>query len=106
VPLLPTIIGLPLLGAGTIVTFVNVYTSFIRFPLHRWRGGTRNDFRWVSGFPLVGAGFMWLAALALIRQPVLMWTTVVVSLFDTGGPHWLAGTMIYMTLVRQRADGP
>jgi hypothetical protein len=103
-PLVRIIIGLALLGLGTLVTCVNVYTSFIRYPLHRWRGGTRGDFRWVSGLPVVGSAFLWLAALWLARQPALMWTALVISLFDTGGLHWFAGTMIYMTVFRRRTD--
>jgi len=83
-PLLPLILGVVLFGLGTLVTGVNVYTSFIRYPLHRWRGGTRDDFRWVSGIPLVGSLFLWLAALFLVAQPVLAWAALVMSLFDTG----------------------
>lgn len=103
-PLIPLIIGLVLFGLGTLITCVNVYTSFIRYPLHRWRGGTRDDFRWISGLPIFGSLFLWLAALALIHHPVLMWTALITSLFDTGGLHWFAGTMIYTALFRRGKD--
>ena len=94
--LAPLTVVVALFGLGTLITCVNVYTSFIRYPLHRWRGGTADDFRWISGFPLFGSLFLWLAALLLIPWPVLMWTALVISLLDTGGLHWFAGTMIYM----------
>ena len=102
--LLPTVIGLALFVVGTLVTCVNFYTSLIRYPLHRWRGGARDHFRWVSGFPLVGSLFLWLAALFLVRRPVLTWAALGISLFDTGGFHWLAGMMFYMTFCRRRTD--
>jgi hypothetical protein len=34
-----------------------------------------------------------------------MWTAIVISLFDTAGIHWFAGTMLYMTLFHRRSDG-
>ena len=102
---LPLVIGLALFVLGTLVTCVNVYTSFIRYPLHRWRGGTRDEFRWVSGVPLVGSLFLWLAALFLVGRPVLAWAALVMSLIDTGGLHWFAGTMLYMTFFRRSTDG-
>jgi hypothetical protein len=95
-------LGLGLLGLGTLVTWINVYTSFIRYPLHRWRGGTRENFQWVSGAPFVGSMMLWSAAFLLVGHPVLIWTALIISLFDTGGPHWLVGTMTYMTFFRRR----
>jgi hypothetical protein len=103
-PLAPLVIGLVLFGLGTLITSVNVYTSFIRYPLHRWRGGTHEDFKWISGFPIFGSLFLWLAALALIHYPVLVWVALFVSLFDTGGLHWFAGTMVYMTFIHKGKD--
>jgi hypothetical protein len=104
-PLVALIIGCTFLALGTVVASINFYTSFVRYPLHRWRGGSRADFRWISGFPLVGSLFLWLAVLCLTSQPTLMWTAIIIFLFDTGGPHWFAIMMIYMLLKPRRTDG-
>jgi hypothetical protein len=102
----PLVLGLAFFGVGALVAGVNFYTSFVRYPLHRWRGGTREDFRWVSGFPVVGFMCLFVAAACLRDHPVLMWAALVVALLDTSAPHWLAASLIY-TLVRrsQRRDG-
>jgi hypothetical protein len=103
--LLVTIIGVALLALGGFIACLNFYLSFIRYPLHRRRGGTREDFRWVSGFPLFGTFFLFLAVLMLAHVRVLMWTAIGLSLLDTGGQHWFIVTMIYMALFRRRSDG-
>src|SRR5436190_7076625 len=101
----PLILGLALLAVGGLVSGVNFYTSFVRYPLHRWRGGTREDFRWVSGFPIVGIVCLLFAAACLSGYPVLMWTALVLALLDTSGPQWLAVNLIYTLLRRpQRRD--
>jgi hypothetical protein len=97
-------LGLAFLAVGGLVASVNFYTSFLRYPLHRWRGGTRANFRWVSGFPLVGIACLLLAAACLRDHPELMWMALVLALLDTSGPHWLAANLIY-TLVRRPQQG-
>jgi hypothetical protein len=101
---LPVAIGLALFAVGGLVAWVNFYTSFIQYPLHRWRGGTRADFRGASGFPIVGLMCLLLAAFCLGDHRVLMWSALVVALFDTSGPQWVILALIY-TLVRRRKDG-
>jgi len=100
---LTTIIALALCALGTLITCVNFYLTWIRYPLHRWRGGTRENYRWVSGFPLVGSLFLWIGAVLLVREPMLMWLAVAISLLDTAGLHWFAGTMLYMWLFHRRS---
>ena len=97
----PTIIGLVLLALGTFITCINFYLSFIRYPLHRLRGRPREDYRFVSGFPGVGSAFLWFAAILLARHPPLMWSSIAISLFDTGGLHWFAGVMLYEAITRR-----
>jgi hypothetical protein len=38
------IIGFSILGLGALVVWINFYTSVVHYPMHRLRGGTRNDF--------------------------------------------------------------
>lgn len=99
------IIGVALCGLGTLLTCLNFYLSFLRFPVHRWRGGTETNYRWVSGFPVFGSLFLWIGAfpLSVTGHSVLAWTAIIISLFDTGGIHWFAGVMLYMWLFGQRS---
>jgi hypothetical protein len=102
---LPAVIAVALFALGILVTSLNFCTSFVRYPLHRMAGRIRADFRWVCGFPLVGSLSLWIAALMLIDRPLLAWSAVVISLLDTGGPHWFAGTMLYAAIFQRRKDG-
>ncbi|WP_145431109.1 hypothetical protein [Lacipirellula limnantheis] len=86
------IVGMVLFALGAFVTLANVYLSFIRYPVHLALGGTRETYRWVSGFPLVGSLFLWLS-IPLLSSVGLRWFAVALSLFDTGGIHWFVGTM-------------
>ena len=97
-----------LFAAGAFVTVMNAYLSFIRYPVHLALGGTRETYRWVSGFPLVGSLFLWLSIL-LLSSVALKWFAAALSLFDTGGIHWFVGTMWWTgqlaAVLRGRKDG-
>ena len=99
------IIGLISCALGTFIACLNLYFSFIRYPVHRWRGGTRNDYRWVSGIPAVGSILLWLGARLLVGRPALMWTAIGISLIDTGGLPCFVATMLYMSLSGRRTGG-
>jgi hypothetical protein len=105
VKFVPLIIGFVFLALGALIAWVNFYTSFIRYPLHRLRGGTRETFRWVSGYPIVGFLFLCVAAACFSGRPALVWTTVAIALFDTSGPHWLLVGLIYMLIFKRRGTG-
>jgi hypothetical protein len=98
------IIGLTLCAFGTLIACLNFYISFLRYPLHRWRGGTRDDYRWVSGVPMVGSISLWTGAQLLAVRPALAWTALVISFFDTGGIPAFCVTMIYMQIFRPSRD--
>ena len=102
----PLVLGLVLFAVGALFTCFNLYTSVLRYPLHRWRGGAGEDFRHVSGIPVVGIVCLLFAGACLSGHPVLMWTAFVLAFFDPSGPHWVAAFLIYM-LFRppQRGDG-
>jgi len=97
------IAGIVLFGLGTFITLLNVYLSFLRYPIHHVRGGTREDYRWVSGVPLVGSLLLWLS-IPLLPWVGLRWFAVAISLFDTGGIHWFAATMLWTGQFRSRRD--
>jgi hypothetical protein len=101
-------VGLILFALGALVTVMNVYLSFIRYPVHLALGGTRETFRWVSGIPLIGSVFLWLS-FPLLSSVGLRWFAAALSVFDTGGIHWFVGMMWWTgqlgAFIRGRADG-
>src|SRR5690349_19056289 len=104
--LLVRIVGFAIFGLGALVVWINFYTSFVRYPLHRLRGGTREDFRWVSGLPLVGSILLCLSTMFFGRSPV-SWIALAIALLDTGGVLGVVlgvFTLIRMIFVRHPRD--
>jgi hypothetical protein len=97
-----TIAGCVLFAIGSFFTFANFYLSFIRYLVYRWRGGELEDYRFISGIPLFGSLILWFSAGLLHEYPTLMWSAIVVSVFDTGGIHWFAGTMLWYSLFQSK----
>jgi hypothetical protein len=88
--------GLALLGG--VISVLNFYLSWLRYPLYRLRGGKRESYRFVSGIPLFGSLLLWIAAPYLHSEPVWMWSALVVSLFDMCGLHVIAVVMLIAAL--------
>jgi hypothetical protein len=80
---------------GAWLCATNCYLSFVRYPLHRLRGLTRESYHWVSGIPLFGTLFVALALLSLHSTPWILPAGVALILADTGGIHWCVGTLIF-----------
>jgi hypothetical protein len=82
-------------GLGASMTAINFYLSCVRYPLHRF---FRRDepYKWVSGFPVFGSLFLWIAAVPLWWFGQRHWAigTLVVSLLDTGGLIWVIIAMV------------
>jgi hypothetical protein len=88
------IVAIVLLGVGALFSLLNFYLSFVSYPFHRLRGRARDDFKWISGVPLIGSFMLWISAV-LLQTTSLKWLAIVLSLFDTGGIHWFAGIMLW-----------
>src|SRR6266568_9349463 len=88
------------LGSG--VCLLNFYLSFVRYPVQRWLGLSKDSYRWVSGFPLVGSLFVALSLLRLHSVPTLLPIGVGLIAADTGGIHWFIGSMIYQSFHAKR----
>jgi hypothetical protein len=74
---------------GALISGFNFYLSFIRYPLHQFRGGSRENLHRVSGIPVVGSLLLWMSVFFFPHEMKgLVWTALVVSLLDTGGIHW------------------
>jgi uncharacterized membrane protein YdcZ (DUF606 family) len=89
---------------GALVCLVNFYLSFLRYPLHRLRGNSKDSFHWVSGFPLVGSLFVALSLLGLHNISGITLMAVILIVIDTGGIHWFIGSMIYQSIQARKRD--
>jgi hypothetical protein len=89
-----SILAYVLFGLGAFVSILNFHLSFVRPAIHRFEG--RGEYRFVSGFPLVGSlmlvGSFFLFAADHILRPVAL----IIALFDTGGIHWFCIMMVYV----------
>lgn len=84
------------LSLGVFISLLNFYLSFIRYPLHIFRGGTKENFQWVSGFPFVGTLFIVLALLLDgFERPLLIYVGTFALFIDTGGIVWMLGQLTY-----------
>jgi hypothetical protein len=88
-----------LFALGSLVSGLNFYLSFLRYPLYKLLG---RRFRWVSGFPLVGSLSLVVSVVLLRESPLLFWGGIIIALLDTGGLHWFAGVMVWSYLFRRR----
>ena len=82
-------------GLGGLLCLSNFYLSFLRYPLHKLRGGTKETYRWNSGIPLFGSGMVALSLLRLGPIHSIPAAAIMLIAIDTGGIHWFIGTMIY-----------
>ncbi len=82
----------------------NFYLTFIRYPLYRIRGGKKRDYRFVSGFPIIGSLSI-LLSLGFVQMPVyLRWFGAVCAILDTGGLHWFLVVMVYESRVNGKRE--
>lgn len=83
---------------GAFFCGLNFYLSFLRVPLLRRKGVPKEQIRNVSGAPLLGSVFVLMGLSAMHVVPGLLPLGIVLILIDTGGPHWLVGTMVFMAI--------
>ena len=91
-----------LLALGGLMCGLNFYLSFLRYPIHRLAGGTKDNYKWVSGAPVFGSVFVALSLVVFWDTPWILVTAVVLILIDTGGLHWFAAAMLYQTLRKEK----
>lgn len=84
--------GYPLFVLGALVCVCNFYLSFLRYPLFVLRGGSRDQYRRISGLPM--AGMFVLFGLALTpASSSLSLATLVFLLIDTGNLPWFIASV-------------
>lgn len=89
------VLGYVLFALGAFVSCLNFYLSFLRYPLCKLLG---RQYKWVSGFPVLGSLLVVIAVAILHEHPVFFWGGITIALLDTGGLHWFAGVMLWMYL--------
>jgi hypothetical protein len=87
------------LVVGSMITAVNFWLSFIR-PMSR--RASNKPVKSASGIPLFGSLLLWVAAWLFYPSSDVAYWALGISLFDTGGPHWLLGTLICHSYIRKR----
>ncbi len=96
------IIAYMLFGLGGFFCLLNFYLSFLRYPIYRLSGGDKQEYKWVSGAPVLGSLFV---GLSLISHYVTNWmliSAVALILIDTGGLHWFLATIFYYVIVQEK----
>jgi hypothetical protein len=88
--------GILLFGFGALVTFYNFFNSHLGYALHRWHGGSPEGYRASSVLAFFGSTFLWASIPFLYEYPILVWGALIISLFDTGGIHWMLGISLWV----------
>jgi hypothetical protein len=68
--------------------FFNSYLTFIRPLLFRWRYGSLDQYRHVSGFPMFGTILISIGGLLGFGAVVTAFLGLAAWLLDTGGSFW------------------
>jgi len=84
------VIGHVLMALGGLICLANAYLSFVRYGVHRLRGGIRETYRHVSSVPLVGSVLVAVALIGLWNSMPARIIGLVIMAIDTGGLHWFA----------------
>jgi hypothetical protein len=77
---------------------LNFYLSFLRYPMHLWRGLPKESYRFVSGIPILASLIVYLLLRYARLPPVLEVAAIGLIAIDTGGIHWAIGNIIYQSL--------
>ena len=98
--------GLVLLCIGAFIACFNFHLSFTRPWFYRLRRGGLEGYNHSSGAPLIGS-FAFVGAAILLRDSTIwMVTALVVALFDTGGVHWMIGSILWHERMKPRTSKP
>jgi len=99
-----SIIASGLLILGGFICCLNFFLSFLRYPIHRMRGAKKENYKWVSGFPLIGSLFVALSLIQYWHTTGILVAALFLIAIDTGGIPWFLGTMLYRALVKMKAS--
>jgi hypothetical protein len=75
-------------GLAVLVVLFNLHTSFFRPSFYRWRHGSMDGFRFVSGAPLLGTIFILIESILGFGSLYTSILALLAYLLDTGGLPW------------------
>lgn len=104
VPFVIAILAWTAFVVGGLLCLTNFYLSFLRYPLHRLRGLSRESYCWVSGMPLFGSLFVGLSLVDLHSLRGMLPVAIMLIVIDTGGIHWFVGSMIYYAVYENKQN--
>ena len=84
---LPTF-GWIAIGIAAVIALLNFYLSFVRYRIHRFRGGSADACRFVSGIPGLGSVALLAGALLIPSSWSALGVIAVIALLDTAGLPW------------------
>lgn len=82
-----TKVGYGIFILGAMVSVLNLYISWLRYPIHRVLGKSRDSYKHASGLPMFG-GLVLIGAWFLPQSLWLNTVTVLLMLSDTGSISW------------------
>jgi len=74
---------------------LNFYLVFIRFQIHQLKGGSKDDYQWVSGWPIIGSALVAVSLFEFWGQSWIGYLALILILIDLGGLHWFIGSMVF-----------
>ncbi|MBL7214514.1 MAG: hypothetical protein ISS71_02415 [Phycisphaerae bacterium] len=100
-----TITGYIIFILGSFISLLNFYLSFVRYPIYRLCGGTKENYKWVSGIPVFGSVFVLIGIFILFHIKWVLVSGIIIGLLDTAGIHWCIGTLVYYSLFKKNNEG-
>ena len=87
------VLGVALVVVALAVAALNAHLSWVRPLLFRWRHGSMAEYRFISGFPVVGTVFVVLAVVAAFGSTAVAILALLSLFLDTGGLLWFAAVV-------------
>jgi hypothetical protein len=81
---------------GTFISIANFYWGWLRWPIYRWRKLPKDDYRNISGIPLLGSLLLGLSWLGLQSVPVISDVVLILLVLDPVGIFWALIVFISM----------
>lgn len=82
---------------GALIGMVNFYLSFLHYPVHILFRGSKEDYRYVSGYPVMGSVFVFVGY-SYSQLDFIPAASLALVFLDTGGIPWILFMCLLMAL--------
>ena len=89
------VIGWALFVAGAVVCVGNAYLAILRYPIHRLRGGSKETYSPITGWPLIGIFAVWLGVVGIDGALWIIPTAVILTGIDLLCSHLFASVPLF-----------